>query len=183
MAFTGHNLVIGMTGCGKSTLLKIEIIPAFKKKGIQSAVLDPLGDPTFAADFSTKDSMEFIRFAYTHSNYILVVDESGRAVGRYNSVMQNLATEIRHKGNLSFFATQGVTQLAPVVRDQCANVFVFNCSRRNFEIIADEFAKPELLKLKTLDKGEFYYVPRFGSIRSGRIDFAKRKVYYDKLSE
>jgi hypothetical protein len=177
--FKGHNLIIGMTGTGKSSLLKYEIIPKFRKVSIKSAVLDPLGDPAFNADFQTKDSNEFLRFAFTHTGYILIIDESGRAVGRYNRPMQALATDIRHKGNFSFFATQGVTQLSNIVRDQCANVFLFLSSRRNVEIIADEWDQPTLLGLPKLSSGQFYFVPRFGEIRAGHLDFSKRRVYYE----
>lgn len=178
--FEGHALVIGMSGSGKTSLLKIALIPSYRAKGHKIAVLNPLPDP-FEADFQTKDGNEFIRFSYTHTGYVLIVDESGRAVGRYNKLMQSLATDVRHKGNMSVFAAQGVTQLANVVRDQCAYAFIFRASQRNFEIIADEFTHPELLKLPPLTKGEFYFVPKFGEIQKGKIDFIGRKVVYSSV--
>lgn len=179
--FRGHNLIIGMTGCGKTSLLKYEIIPRFRKAGIKSAVLDPLGDPAFNADFQTKNSNEFLRFAFSNQGYILAIDESGQAIGKYNYPMQALATAVRHKGNFSFFSTHSATQLPPIVRGQCGNVFLFACSRRNFEVIADEWDQPDLLKVGKLGAGEFYYVPKFGEICKGTLDFAGRSCCYSKV--
>jgi hypothetical protein len=179
--FRGHNLLIGMTGCGKSSLIKYEIIPRFRKAGIKSAVLDPLGDPTFKADYQTKDSNEFLRFAFQQKGYILIVDESGQAIGKYNEPMIALATTVRHKGNFSFFACHSVTTLPPVIRSQCSNVFLFQCSRTNFKMVADEWDQPDLMKLGKLGVGEFYFVPKFGEISRGRIDFSARRVEYESL--
>lgn len=176
--FRGHNLMIGMTGCGKTTLLKKHIIPRFKAAGIKSAVLDPLGDPSFNADYQTKSSSEFLKFAYREKGYILIIDESGQAIGKYNAPMNALATNVRHKGNFSFFATHSVTSLPPIVRGQCANVYLFQCSRKNFELVADDFDQPTILKLPKLDVGEFYFVPRFGKVVRGKIDFKSGEVYY-----
>lgn len=176
--FKGHNLIVGMTGSGKTTLLKKEIIPRFKTAGIKSAVLDPIGDPSFKADYQTKSSSEFLKFAYREKGYILIVDESGQAIGKYNAAMHSLATTVRHKGNFSFFAVHSVTGLPPIVRGQCANIFLFSCSRGNFKIIADEWDQPTLLDLPKLDAGEFYFVPKFGKIVRGKIEFKTGAVYY-----
>lgn len=179
--FSGHNIIVGMTGTGKTSLIKYEIIPKFKKSGIKSAVLDPIGDPAFKADYQTKSPDEFLKFAFANRNYILIVDESGQAIGRYNKPMEALATTVRHKGNFSFFAVHSATTLAPVIRSQCANVFLFACSRPNFKVIADEWCQPTLMDLPKLGKGEFWYVPKFGEIVHGKVDFAAKKVYYDSL--
>lgn len=179
--FRGHNLIVGMTGSGKSTLLKYEIIPRFKKAGIKCAVLDPLGDPAFNADFQTKNSNEFLRFAFANQGWILVIDESGQSIGRYDYPMQALATSVRHKGNFSFFATHSATQLSPLVRGQCGNVFLFACAKQNFKVIADEWDQPKLLTLPRLGILEFYFVPKFGEISKGKIDIQKRQVHYSTL--
>lgn len=167
-----------MTGTGKTSLLKWEIIPRFRKAGVKSAVLDPLGDPSFKADFQTRNPDEFLAYSFKVQNHILIVDEGGQAIGRYNKPMLALATTVRHKGNFSFFVTHGVTDLAVTIREQCANVFIFATPRRNIELIADNWDQMELLKMPKLGPGEFYFVPKFGNIVRGRIDFAKRKVSY-----
>lgn len=179
--FKGHNLIVGMTGCGKTSLIKYEIIPRFKAAGIKSAVLDPIGDPGFNADYQTKNSNEFLQFAFREKGYILIVDESGQAIGQYDRPMRALATTVRHKGNFSFFACHAVTTLPPVIRSQCGNVFLFQCSRTNWKMIADDWDQPDVLKLDKLGAGEFYIVPKFGEISRGRIDFSKRTVHYDRL--
>lgn len=176
--FKGHNIIIGMTGSGKSSLLKWEIIPKFRKRGIKSAVLDPLGDPGFGADWQTKNPDQFLAYAFKVQNHILIVDEGGQAIGRYNKPMLALATTVRHRGNFSFFVTHGVTDLSKTIREQCANVFLFACSRDNFEMIADRWDQPELLNMPRLDAGQFYFVPRFGQIVRGHIDFSRKKVSY-----
>lgn len=182
MAFTGHNLIVGMTGTGKSTLAKL-VIKQAKKAGRKTVVLDPIGDPSYSADFQTTDPDQFLAYAKANKSCYLFVDESGQAIGRYNEPMMWLATTSRHLGHLSFFISHSATQLSPILRGQCGQVYLFSCAAANFKTVAEEWNQPDILKMKRFDAGEFVYVPRFGQIRKGRIDFAKQHIYYDKLSD
>lgn len=169
-----HVLIVGMSESGKTTLAKIMAAEA-KRAGLPVGVLDPLGDPDFNADFQTREPGAFLEHARTQKRELLVVDESGSVIGRYNEPMQWLATTSRHFGKSVIFCVQAATQIATVVRDQCTVCYVFRCSYRNRELIADEYDQPELLTQKPLAKGEFVRVPRFGEISRYRLDFAKRR--------
>jgi hypothetical protein len=176
-----HYGIVGMSESGKSTLGKI-IAAGFAKKGVPVAVLDPLKYSDWKADFLTADSDEFLRFAKQNKSHLLIVDEGGQAIGRYNQEMEWLTTTSRHLGHSCIVISQGVTQLTPIIRGQFGRVFLFNCAISNWKLIAEEWNHPELLSLPRLDKGEFYEIPRFGSIRKGKVDFKRRKVKYLPLS-
>lgn len=179
--FDGHVLIIGMSGSGKSTLAKM-FSKHLKERGHKVAVLDPLGDPDYSCDFHTKNPDEFLAFAKANRDHYLFVDEGGETIGRYNTPMQWLATNARHLGHLTFFITQGVTQLAPIIRDQCGRVFMFTCDARNAEILATSFAEEKLRGLERLDRFHFVLVSRYSPPKSGEILLDKGNVRYDNLS-
>lgn len=149
---------------------------------MKTAVLDPLGDPSYGADFQTTNSDQFLAYAKANKSHFLFVDESGQAIGRYNAPMEWLATTSRHLGHLGFFLVQGCTQLNPVIRGQCGQVYLFSCSNSNYRMIAEEWNQPELTKMPRFDVGEFVFVPRFGNLRKGNVDWKTMRVYYDKSS-
>lgn len=178
-----HSLIVGMTESGKSFLAKM-ISRALKKAGKKVAVLDPLWDDGWGADFQTSDSGAFLAWAKSKANAsaFLFVDEGSVSVGRYNLPMQWLATMSRHHGHSSFFICQGITQLPPIVRGQCRDVFLFAVDETISQIVAKEWNEKTLRNAERLRKGEFYHVSRFGTLQKGRLDFAAGKVYYDKMS-
>lgn len=172
-----HYGIIGMTESGKSTLAKI--LARDLRSGsdpVKVAVLDPLRYSDWPCDFQTSDPQKFLRFAMTEKSHVLVIDEGGQSVGRYNKEMEWLFTNSRHLGHSIIGVTQGVTQLPPIARGQYSKVYVFNCAFDNFELIANEWNKKALLKLPELGQGEFYRVPRFGKLGKGAIDFKRRKM-------
>jgi hypothetical protein len=178
-----HYLIVGMTESGKSTLAKL-LAKQWKKSGLPIAVLDPLAYPDWPCDFHTSRPENFLRHLKTHKEKAwAIIDEGGVAIGRYNEAMNWCFTTSRHIGWNVLVITQGVTQLPPIVRGQCSGVFLFQCANTNWQILAEEFNRPELVSLSRLGKGEFLFIPRFGEILKGRVDFAKRRLYYDKLSQ
>lgn len=163
-----HTLMVGMSGSGKSTLAKM-MARRLKAKGKCVAILDPLGDPAFDADFRTKDSEEFLAYAKSHRDCFLMVDEGGQAIGRYNQPMEWLATTGRHCGHLSTFIIQGCTQLSPIVRGQCSTCFLFACAPQNAEIISMEYNEEKLTEIPRLNQFEFVQVSRFKGLKKGKI--------------
>ena len=174
-----HSLIIGMTESGKTTLAKM-LCTKLRKAKKRCFVLDPLLDPEWDAEFITKNSGEFINRVKRERNLYLFVDESSEAIGRYNTEMQWLATQSRHWGHSCFFITQGVTQIAPIIRSNTSRVYAFACGESSTKLLAEEYRKKELAELEHIGKGEFYIVERFAPMRRGKINFQKRVLTLDK---
>lgn len=155
-----HVLIVGMTASGKTTLAK-KILQTYKAKGIKTAVLDPLNDPTWDADFQTDDPEEFLDVVYRSQSCALFIDESGTAIGRYAGPMQVLATQSRHFGHRAYFITQRASQLDRTVRDQCETLFLFRVGKMDGDTMAEEFGYPELKQANILGKGECFRLGRF----------------------
>lgn len=178
-----HTLIIGMSESGKSFLAKM-ISRTLKKRGCKTAVLDPLADNGWGADFQTKDSTAFLAWAKAKENAgsFLFVDEGSESIGRYNVPMQWLATQSRHWGHSCFFITQGSTQLPPIIRGQCRDCYVFTVDEPSVKIVAIEWAEKSLKNYERLPKGHFIKISRYAAPQKGKLDFAAGKLYYDKMS-
>jgi len=167
-----HAMVLGMTDSGKTTLAK-RINKAYRKKGWNTIVLDPLSDPewepadpgeNYGGCFWTKDQAEFLDVVKNSRSCMVFVDEAGEAVGQYDDEMHWLATRGRHYGHSCHFISQRGNQIAKTVRDQCAIMYLFASSLSDCKIHADEWNEPQLKEGNKLDKGEFYIVHRFGEL-------------------
>lgn len=79
-------------------------------------------------------------------------------IGKYSSVMDELATQGRHWGHKMFFITQRVKQLSTNLRDQCSEVVIFKQSLADTKDLANEFVEPEINNAHKLEKGEFIYI-------------------------
>lgn len=170
-----HSLIIGMTESGKTTLAKL-IVKNAKKKKIKTAVLDPLKDPHFGADFNTANQEEFLAWIKKNKSAVLVIDEAGTSVGRYNTAMEWVVTTSRHLGHSSILICQGAAQLSPLVRGQCTVCYLFSSTLATLKTISEDFNAPELLKIGRLTRGEFYLVSRYESVRKMRLDYSKGTI-------
>lgn len=176
-----HNLVVGMTESGKSTLAKI-VCKAMQKRGISTAVLDPMhsqdwGVPTF----QTHNSETFLEYVKKNKSHVLFIDEAGQMIGRWNQPMEWLATTSRHLGHSCWFILQGTTQVSPVIRDQCHKCYLFACDVRIIDSISIGFNSPKLRELDTPEKLNFYAVSRFKSLQKGRVDFDPLNLYIEDV--
>lgn len=154
-----HLMVLGMTGQGKSNTLKI-LIDRYRKNGGKSILIDPLCDPEFNADFQTDKQDEFLKMVFSSRRCLVLADESGESVGRYNDTMNVLATRGRHWGHTCVFSCQKATQLAPLVRDQCEGLFLFKSGLRSIDLLKDDFACKEIDRALKFEKGEYLYMTR-----------------------
>jgi hypothetical protein len=170
-----HSLILGMTESGKSTLAKI-FAAGFKRRGVKVAVLDPLKYEDWEADFLTDDSDTFLAHAKRETKTVLFIDESSQAIGRYNVPMEWLVTQSRHWGHTAYVISQFWTQLPPVVRGQCAKVYLFACDKDSAEKVAAAFNEPALLQLEKFRPGKFFVVSRFADLLVGQIDWKRRTV-------
>lgn len=79
-------------------------------------------------------------------------------IGKYNTVMEELATMGRHWGHKCYFITQRVKQLSNTLRSQCSEVVIFKQSLNDTKDLANEFVEPMINDAHMLNNGEFIYV-------------------------
>jgi len=143
---------------GKTTLA-MKMSKALQRKNVKTIVLDPFLDPEWYADFITSDQDEFLNVVWDVGRQCAIfVDESGDAIGKYNNVMNELATRGRHWGHICHFICQRPKQLSTTIRTQCSNLAIFKQSLADTKDLANEFVDNEINNAHTLEKGEFIYV-------------------------
>ena len=163
-----HVLILGMTESGKTTLAR-RLAARYKANGAGILVLDPIGDPRWNADFMTSDPEEFLHVFWQSQRCMAFIDESGDAVGRYDRAMIRTATRGRHWGHACHYITQRAVDISRTVRDQCSQLYLFASSMDDGKVHSREWNKPELMNCHTLQRGEYYSAPRFGSLKKGAV--------------
>lgn len=162
-----HVLIAGMTESGKTTLGKT-LAKAYRERGVPVMVLDPMNDPGWPEGSIIRDREMFLQRAKLVQQHAIFIDESGQEIGRYAREMQWLATQARHWGHKSHFICQRIQQLDTTIRGQCSSLYLFTVSRKDADLLAEEWAKEELRGAHTLDQGEFFFTTRYGEIRRER---------------
>lgn len=142
---------------GKTTFAKKKA-QSLKKQGRDIIVLDPFLDPEWNASYITSDSEKFLQAVWTNRSCAVFVDEAGACMGKYNAVMDELATRGRHWGHKCYFISQRVKQLSSTVRAQCSELVIFKQSLIDTKDLAAEFVEPMINEAEFLKKGEFIYV-------------------------
>lgn len=173
-----HYLIAGMTGSGKTCLGK-SFCREFRRRRIVTAVLDPMHDDRWQCDFKSADIDKFFAFVRTKKGLMIFIDEAG-GFGKYAEGIQWIMTKGRHLGHCVFIVTQDLTQVSPLVREQCELIYLFAASSRAVRLVSESFNKPEILAAAPLGKGEFYTVRRFGPLEKRRIDFVTGRVFASK---
>lgn len=163
-----HGLILGMTESGKTTLSK-KIARELKDQGRGVIVLDPLKDPEWIADIVIADFMEFLDIVKRSRSCFLFVDEAGMNCGQWDVESLWLATQSRHWGHSTFFISQRAQQISKTIREQCRFLYLFACSKSDSKILSDEWNRPELEEANTLNRGEYFYAPRFGNVKRMRV--------------
>lgn len=158
-----HSLILGTSGSGKTTLA-LRLSAQYKQSKAGVLVLDPMQNPEWHADYITRDPKEFLVVVWRSQSCMIFVDEAGKAVGRYDEAMMELATMSRHWGHFAHFITQRGAQLSPTVRDQCDYLFLFRSSAKDGKLFAEEFMEDGLAQCATLQRGEYFKMSRFGGL-------------------
>ena len=168
-----HALILGISESGKTTLA-LRLAAAYKAQGVGVLVLDPLRNPEWHADFITNDETEFLDTFWRSRSCMCFIDEAGEAVGKYNLAMQKTVTRGRHWGHAVHVISQRGAQLSVTVRDQCRHLFLFCSSRRDGEMLAAEFNRPELAECAGLKQGEYFHASRFGELKRTQLFGGKK---------
>ena len=166
-----------MTESGKTTLAKAIAKAQIDSKERGVIVLDPLGSK-WACDYQTQSATEFLRAVWANVDCDVFIDEAGSAIGHYNRLMEELATQGRHYavrngvyggGHNCYFICQRAKMISPTVRTQCRVLFAFHQAREDAEILAREYGYEVLLSCPDLAQGEYFKVQRFTGVTKGRI--------------
>lgn len=177
-----HSLVIGMTLSGKTSLCRA-LAQGYKRRKIRTAVLDPLRDPQWKADFLTPSRDIFMRYVKRTTSHALFVDESGTSIEKGDSSNDWLTTTARHMGHVSHFIAHRPQQLSPTLRMNCERLYLFTVGQKDAGFLADEWNCPALARCAQLGRGEFIFVERFRPVMRGRIIFGARpRVSFEALN-
>lgn len=150
---------------GKTTLAKKLLHKKRDTTGRKLLVLDPNLDPSWQADFMTKDAKEFLEVVKSEKSCELAIDESGEMIGRYAKDMGFLATRSRHYGHTATFIGQRAQQIDTNVRDQCSRFFVFSISKKDSQTLAEDLVDDEILSAYELPQGECLFKKKFSPIK------------------
>ena len=123
-------------------------------------MLDPLLDPGWNADFITGNQEKFLDAVWNNQDCAIFIDEGGETIGRYNKVMDRVATKGRHWGHKCYFITQRPKQISTNIRAQCSELVIFKQSLNDTRDLADEFVETMINEAHTLADGEFIYVQK-----------------------
>lgn len=160
-----HRLIIGQTESGKTTLARNIIIPRAVESGIPVMVLDPMREEWPGASVY-RDPERFLADAKRNVSRLLVIDESGTMVDKYDPRWNWITTTSRHLGHQAIVICHRLSQLSPTLRSQCSEVYMFATSGGDADVISEEFGEEP--PGRKLQRGEFVVYSRFNSPLAGR---------------
>lgn len=164
-------LIVGTSESGKSTLAKRLLegadVPVF--------VHDPLFTdwPNLTARFNTSDELRALMEKIKGEPFICVVDEAGDFFRVGQTENHWIFTRGRHAAMLPIAIAQRVKMIAPNVREQASDLFVFNSGRESAEILAEEYNQPDLAGACNLAQGEFFHC----RWKDGKKSLTKHKLW------
>ncbi len=164
-----HTLITGTSESGKSLLAKA-ICRRWATSGYRVMVLDPRLSKWDGAQLVTANSDFFLADVSGWEDCLLIVDESGEAIGHYAPIMRTLATSERHNGHSSIFIVQSPTQLDPIIRRQCRYCAAFSCGLADADTLDREYPQAGFRECVKLAKFEYLFASRFGGeAEKGRV--------------
>jgi hypothetical protein len=170
-----HNWTIGGSGSGKTALNKL-LCAGVRARGLRCAVLDPLRDGGWDADFITHDPDAYWRWLLAHQDERVACfwEECGIAVDRADRRFNLAACTGRHAGWRIYLITQRFKQVCPDVRDMAAERWIFRCSGDDAQQLVREYGRDELKELPNLPALTFFRVRPFKPLQKGSITFGAR---------
>jgi hypothetical protein len=160
---TGHVLIVGQTESGKSICGK-KIAAAYRAQGIKVAVLDPMRDPGWQADYLSTDPVEFLSTVKDPNKCqqcAIFVDESGSMLDKYAEECNWLTTMSRHHGHVTHIIAQRAQQVSVTIRSNCSTLYAFQIDPDDAKKYSKDFNNPLILKCPALPQGHCYRVQRF----------------------
>ncbi len=151
-------LIVGVSESGKTQLAKRLITEA----KIPVFVRDPIGDtwPNLTARFETSDELRILLDGLKKQPCVVVIDESADFFSVGQRENHWIFTRGRHDAMLPIAIAQRIKMMAPNVREQASDLYVFESSIEASQILAEAYNMPELENACDLTQGEFYHVRR-----------------------
>lgn len=179
-----HTLYVGVTMTGKTTLARYRA-RKLAAMGRAVVVYDPVGTGTAGGGWPDGDNVlqfddfeQFMTWVRRNGDADLFIDEAGDHFGQHDSENHWLLRRGRHYGYAVHLISQRPKMLAPNVRTQCSQLYVFRVATDDMrELCADmghdcpRFGHgPD--EEKPLDTGDFLVV------RSDRATIERGNVFH-----
>lgn len=158
---TPRILIVGTGESGKSLLAK-SMAAHYEKSGLAVTVFDPIMTEWSADAFVTFDEPEFfeeIQKSYNEElTQAVFVDEADTlfSIGQKENFW--LLTRGRHFKLYMHVITQRPALVAPTIRSQCNELYVFRVSKADAKLLAEDFAHEGVLEATELQQGEYLHV-------------------------
>lgn len=156
-------LIVGVSESGKTELAKRLI----KESQIPVFIRDPVGAswPRCDAMFETSEELRELLRKQNKQPCIVIVDEAADffSVGQHYNHW--IFTRGRHDAMLPIAIGQRIKMMAPNVREQATDLYVFESSIEASAILAEAYNMDELNRATDLKQGEFFHVRRMNGKR------------------
>lgn len=176
-----HRLIIGRTGSGKSRLAK-QIGSELRLKGESVIAFNPTGEDGYtredvfghvAAEWESWEDSKFVKrlreLVKRKDRVFVIIDEAHEFFTRASCQNLWIGTRGRHFGINIIAITQQGQQINPTFRGQCAEIFLFACSRLDSSFMSNEMGSRKLEDAVNLPPGVCY--------RLSGNDIEKLKVF------
>ncbi len=178
-----HTLILGQTTTGKTTLAKI-IAEQSDKSGRGPLVLDPLMSDWGKGAIVSHSSDELLESAKKTTNRVIVVDEALLALDKFDTGLNWLATTSRHLGHSAIFIGHRYKDVAPGLRSQVSQFFIFRSERDDAKELDNKFDAPILLTATRQPKWHFMRIVLDNggetTIQRGIVNREGRKILLGK---
>jgi hypothetical protein len=171
----GHRVIYGQTLSGKSVLAR-KIATAHKNGGFEVIAYDPTMSDEWPG-LCTDNFDAFLRYLNDASargaKISAFVDEADTALSMANRDKFWLFTRGRHYRITATAITQRPMLIAPTVRNNAAEHYVFQLGRGDASVMANDLSCDAIKMAPTLCAGEFVHVRWVDKVRTG----TKRRVF------
>lgn len=147
-------LIIGVSESGKSNLARKLVYAS----GLPYFVRDPILSEWQGAKLVTPSMDEFLT-RVEPGNYprIAVVDEAGEVLKVGDYAYHRVFTRWRHNAILPIAIAQRYKMIAPNVRTNATDIYLFESARVDCEEMAIDFNCPELIEAANFSGGDFFH--------------------------
>lgn len=156
-----HNIIVGASFSGKTNLAK-RMAKTAADKGEDIMVYDPRksgGWPEGAKKYASPE--KFLKDFWTLKKHHVFIDEAKTLFDFDIKAAEKIAYQGRHEGHLVYFIGQrAMSMIPPNARNQCGKVFAFKQSKKDSDVLADEY-NDMLTQCCKLKKSEFIYSDGF----------------------
>lgn len=149
-------IITGVSESGKSSLADSLI----KNIDVPVYIRDPVGAPWSRcnATFETQDQLRAILEKEKPDACVCLIDEAADFFTVGDKANHWIFTRGRHHAMLPIAICHRVKSMAPIVRDQATDLYVFESSIETAQILADAYNQPDLECAPELRAGEYFHV-------------------------